>query len=31
MGLGLQVGYEMLNLGSDIKVSGVNIGASYRF
>lgn len=31
MGLGLKVGYDVINLGSDINISGVSVEASYRF
>lgn len=31
MGLGLKVGYDVINLGSDIKLNGVSIETSYRF
>ena len=31
MGLGLKVGYDVINLGSDIKLNGISIETSYRF
>lgn len=30
-GLGVQLGYEIINLGKDIKISSVNAGLSYHF
>jgi hypothetical protein len=31
MGIGLKVGYDALNLGNDIKISGISIEANFRF
>ena len=31
MGIGLKVGYDVLNLGDNITINGVSIEASYRF
>lgn len=31
MGLGLKVGYDIINLGSDIKINSINAEISYRF
>lgn len=31
MGMGLKVGYDVLNLGSNIKINGVSVEVSYRF
>lgn len=31
MGIGLKIGYDVLNLGSNIKINGVSVEASYRF